>query len=50
VRDGGRNEEMELKRNGSQSSTKGPTEYFTGNVRIDPLFEAPAPHAGAARA
>ena len=37
---------MELKRNGSQSSTKGPTEYFTGNVRIDPLFEAPAPARG----
>jgi quercetin dioxygenase-like cupin family protein len=34
---------MEIKRNGSQPSAKGPAEYFTGTVRIDPLFEAPAP-------
>jgi len=34
---------MELKRNGTQPSSKGPNEYFTGNVRIDPLFEAPNP-------
>jgi len=34
---------MEIKRNGSQPSAKGPAEYFTGAVRIDPLFEAPAP-------
>jgi quercetin dioxygenase-like cupin family protein len=34
---------MEIKRNGSQPSTKGPAEYFTGNVRIDPLFHAPDP-------
>ena len=34
---------MELKRNGSQPSATGPVEYFTGTVRIDPLFEAPAP-------
>ena len=34
---------MELKRNGTQPSGKGPDEYFTGNVRIDPLFEAPDP-------
>src|SRR5712671_4392429 len=34
---------MELKRNGSQPSGKGPAEYFTGAVRIDPLFQAPAP-------
>jgi len=31
---------MEIKRSGSQSSGKGPTEYFTGNVRVDPLFQA----------
>jgi len=37
---------MELKRNGSQSANKGPAEYFTGNVRIDPLFEAPEPARG----
>ena len=34
---------MEFKRNGTQSSAKGPEEYFTGTVRIDPLFEAPDP-------
>ena len=34
---------MNLRRGGSQPSTKGPAEYFTGNVRIDPLFEAPDP-------
>jgi len=34
---------MEIKRNGSQPSGKGPAEWFTGNVRIDPLHQAPAP-------
>ena len=34
---------MDIKRSGSQPSAKGPAEYFTGNVRIDPLFEAPDP-------
>lgn len=34
---------MELKRNGSQPSSYGPDEYFTGKVRVDPLFEAPDP-------
>ncbi len=34
---------MEIKRIGSQPSTKGPSEWFTGTVRIDPLFQAPAP-------
>lgn len=34
---------METKVNGSQPSTKGAEEYFTGNVRVDPLFEAPSP-------
>jgi len=34
---------MEIKRNGSQSSSQGPAEWFTGNVRVDPLFDAPAP-------
>src|SRR5881227_3655835 len=35
--------EMEIKSNGSQPSGKGPEEYFTGTVRIDPLFQAPEP-------
>jgi hypothetical protein len=30
---------MEIKRSGSQPSPNGPPEYFTGEVRIDPLFE-----------
>ena len=34
---------MEIKRNGSQPSSKGQTEYFTGTVRIDPLFQAHEP-------
>src|SRR5881392_1934798 len=34
---------MEIKRNGTQPAGKGPEEYFTGTVRIDPLFEAPDP-------
>ena len=34
---------MEIKRNGSQPSSKGPAEYFTGTVRIDPLFDAKDP-------
>jgi quercetin dioxygenase-like cupin family protein len=34
---------MEIKRSGFQPSGKGPTEYFTGAVRLDPLFEAPDP-------
>lgn len=31
---------MDIKRSGSQPSTKGPAEYFTGTVRIDPMFQA----------
>jgi quercetin dioxygenase-like cupin family protein len=34
---------MEIKRSGSQSSAKGPAEWFTGTARIDPLFDAPVP-------
>ena len=34
---------MDIKRSGSQPSTKGPAEYFTGTVRIDPLFQANNP-------
>jgi quercetin dioxygenase-like cupin family protein len=34
---------MEIKRNGSQASIKGPVEWFTGAVRIDPLFPAADP-------
>ena len=40
---------MEIRRSGSQSSGKGPAEYFTGSVRVDPLLKAsdPARIAGA---
>ena len=34
---------MEIKRVGSQASSKGSADWFTGAVRIDPLFEARAP-------
>ncbi|WP_295673613.1 cupin domain-containing protein [uncultured Mucilaginibacter sp.] len=34
---------MEIKRAGSQPSGKGPAEYFTGSVRIDPLNNPPEP-------
>src|SRR5205809_1352767 len=35
--------DMEIKRVGTQASTKGPSDWFTGTVRIDPLFQANAP-------
>jgi quercetin dioxygenase-like cupin family protein len=34
---------MQIKRSGSQPSSKGPAEWFTGAVRIDPLFPVHAP-------
>jgi quercetin dioxygenase-like cupin family protein len=34
---------MDIERAGSRPSAKGPAETFTGAVRVDPLFEAPAP-------
>ena len=34
---------MDIKRCGSEASRKGPVEWFTGTVRIDPLFQAPEP-------
>lgn len=34
---------MEIKRCGSQPCVKGPPEFFTGTVRIDPLFVIPEP-------
>jgi quercetin dioxygenase-like cupin family protein len=39
---------MDIKRAGSQPSRKGAAEWFSGSVRIDPLFQAPEPaRAGA---
>ena len=34
---------MEIKRKGTQKSSRGPADWFTGTVRIDPLFEVPPP-------
>lgn len=34
---------MEIKRIDSQSTSKGPAEWFTGSVRIQPMFESPEP-------
>ena len=34
---------MEITKAGSQASAKGPSEWFTGSVRIDPLFQTPQP-------
>ena len=41
---------MEIKRIGSQPSSKGPADSFTGTVRIDPLFQANAPARAAGAA
>ena len=41
---------MDIKRSGSQPSTKGSTDWFTGTVRIDPLFQANAPARAAGNA
>jgi quercetin dioxygenase-like cupin family protein len=38
---------VDIKRSGSQPSAKGPADWFTGVVRIDPLFQAPDPARGA---
>lgn len=42
-------EAMKITRNGSRTSVQGPADWFTGNTRIDPLFDAhePARAAGA---
>ena len=34
---------MDIRKIGSQPSGKGPSDYFTGTVRVDPLFSAPSP-------
>ncbi|HEY6356991.1 MAG TPA: cupin domain-containing protein [Vicinamibacterales bacterium] len=41
---------MNITRAGSQPSGQGPAEYFTGNVRIDPLFQAADPPRASASA
>src|SRR4051812_28592640 len=39
----GRNGTMDIKRNGSRPSGKGPEAWFTGKVRVDPLFQVGDP-------
>jgi len=34
---------MEIRRSGSQASKQGPAEWFSGNVRIDPLIDTTDP-------
>ena len=41
---------MQITRAGSQPSAKGPADWFTGTVRIDPLFTAPSPARAAGAA
>ncbi len=41
---------MEIKRSGSQPSGKGPADWFTGAVRIDPLFPVSPPSRAAGNA
>src|SRR3954469_18811326 len=43
IRNGSWRVEMDIKRSGAQPSGKGPAEWFTGTVRIDPLFSPPDP-------
>jgi quercetin dioxygenase-like cupin family protein len=38
---------MEIKRIGSQASVVGPSDWFTGTVRIDPLYPITEPSRGA---
>lgn len=41
---------MQIKRSGTQPSGKGPTDWFTGTVRIDPLFQPVPPQRAAGAA
>ena len=38
-----RRDTMDIKRNGSRPSAKGPEAYFTGSVRVDPMFQVGDP-------
>ena len=35
--------DLEIHRSGSRASARGPGDWFTGTVRLDPLFQAPDP-------
>src|SRR6476469_6459142 len=41
---------MDITRAGTKPSAKGPADWFTGTVRIDPLFTAPSPARAAGAA
>jgi quercetin dioxygenase-like cupin family protein len=41
---------MDITRAGSQPSAKGPGDWFTGTVRIDPVFQTPSPARAAGAA
>jgi quercetin dioxygenase-like cupin family protein len=41
---------MQIKRAGSQPSTQGPADWFSGTVRIDPLFPVAPPARAAGNA
>jgi quercetin dioxygenase-like cupin family protein len=43
-------DEMKITRSGSQPSAKGPADWFSGSVRIDPLFPTTAPARAAGNA
>lgn len=43
ARSNDRAQKITITRNGTQPSTKGPAEYFTGSVRVDPLFQRDDP-------
>ena len=37
---------MEITRAGTQGTSKGSADWFTGSVRVEPLFESPPPARG----
>ena len=42
-------ERLTISRNGTRASMKGPADYFTGTVRVDPIFKSPlSPNASGA--
>lgn len=41
---------MQIKRAGSQASARGPADWFTGTVRIDPLYASTSPATAAGNA
>ena len=41
---------MQIKRAGAQASVKGPADWFTGTVRIDPLYTSTHPGSAAGNA